>query len=31
VNEKEAAKHPFQQEKVLTTQAVAQDGALLDF
>ena len=31
VNEKEAAKHPFKQEIILTAEAVAADGAVLDF
>ena len=31
VNEKEAAKHPFQQEIILNTDARAADGAVLDF
>jgi len=31
VNESEAAKHPFRQEVMLNTEAVAADGAILDF
>ena len=31
VDEKAAAKHPFQQEVILNTAAVAADGAVLDF
>jgi len=31
VNEKEAAKHPFQQEMNIISEAQAEDGAILDF
>jgi galactonate dehydratase len=31
VDEQQAARHPFQQEKILTTTARAPDGAILDF
>jgi len=31
VDEREAAKHPFRQEIMLTNTAVAADGAILDF